>query len=686
MITPAPHLAPIAPRPFPILADSMVQFFHAVYGVQTGYVEVCYIAGDPRTGVLRRSRWMWYAPDRAQAIADHCADLVARYGDVYVSRVCYATAQRRKEQARPSWAIFVDDAPADALFTFLVHTSRERCHGWLILDRPVDSVTNELISRRAAYALNGADHGGWDITQLVRVPASLNTKGGGQYHVHAATTSQQRFSVQALLDRFPALPAVPQHEDQIIWDVVERIYSQRAQILTPQGLPRRVKNPHAQLVRLLRGPVWDDTSAQRWAIAKGLLIHGYPNEEIAALLIHFTNYDKIAHKGSAWLYEDIARVVTKLRAKYPEVQPVPSARVAEEPVTPLPQTPPRARGRQRGMDVSAYVAWLCDHIDASNTILRSQQEIAADLRISVSTVQRLERTLRACGQAIRRVSSNRQLSYITLLGPVTNTKRLVATSLFDGTEFPIPMPESHGAIDMEHTPVPDTYFLADLRAAPVSPAPPEPASARDTATVQEALRRALPRQHWPLINQIEIAATATATLLVCPRAADMAVVQAHMVPVVRAFLRANGYDVTVRLCVAAARQLPRDAMLAPPVAPSRLSVSGPVPAPVVGTADAPEPASRPAVPPPGGTAGAHISAVALASTADSPPPVPASRKHPDQVGLLGASPPLGDPVGDRWSWGLSPWRRFGRRDTSSMRAAKQPCDDNVVLSPPRDPF
>lgn len=585
---PAPHV--------PLIADTTTQFLRALYGDQEGYVEICYVAGDPRTARVRRDRWVTYTPEHVDYLAIYCQKLAAAYGDVYVSRVCYSQPARRKDLAQPSRAIFIDDAPLDGDYTFTVQTSSQRYHGWILLDHAVDCTTNEALSRRAAYALAGADHGGWDITQLVRVPGSFNTKAGAHYPVHVHTARSRTFTVEELHTRLPKLPQAVAKTAYLDWDLVERIYQHRQQLLNQHGLPHRIKNPDAQLVRLLQGPVWHDTSAQRWAIAKGLIIHGYPNEELAALLIHFTNYDKSAHKGSDWLYTDIARVISKLRAIYTQIAPVPSTLVLAAAPSALPQTPRRSRGRQRKLDSGAYLAWLQDQVVANATVLMSQQDIATALHTSASTIQRLECQLRTAGKIERRVSKDRRLSFVVLLGGITNRIPIDDATNFEGPKSRIPVRNPDSSFNMEHTPLYESVHDQDSRdvcvsltsapppapeagvagADPVPPAPEagvlgaDPALTDLIASLSPTLRTALPRSAWPLLTRCRVLPTPTLTRVLCAQAADLPQVTALVVPVVRAFLRESGLSDAVRVGLEPAGAAP--ALGAPPV------MSAPLPA------------------------------------------------------------------------------------------------------------
>ena len=101
---------------------------------------------------------------------------------------------------------------------------------------------------------------------------------------------------------------------------VEQWLGNLGTLIGDNGLPRRV-NPTIQTGRILAGVVTGDTSLDRYIVARGLVMHGYPDEEAAALLWHYCEYDKSRAKGSAWLKTDIARVLGKVRAEMPTIEP-----------------------------------------------------------------------------------------------------------------------------------------------------------------------------------------------------------------------------------------------------------------------------------------------------------------------------------------------------------------------------
>ncbi len=200
---------------------------------------------------------------------------------------------------------------------------------------------------------------------------------------------------------------------------VERWLANIDQLLGADKLPRRLKNPEGQTRRVLDGRfTFGNGSDDRACVCRGLVLHGYPDAEIAALLIHFCDYGASRRKGSRWLYQDITRLIAKERAQQTHVTPSLSLLVTPRQPTPLPEVEPQRKGRPRTIDADGYLVWLTANVDAGSVVLKTRRELAVELGISVPTVDRLEATLRARGEIERQTSKDRRRSWLTVLGTI----------------------------------------------------------------------------------------------------------------------------------------------------------------------------------------------------------------------------------------------------------------------------
>lgn len=206
---------------------------------------------------------------------------------------------------------------------------------------------------------------------------------------------------------------------------VERWLGNISSLLAADGLPRRLSEKSQTRRILTAGLVWHDTSAQRYVVIRGLVMHGYSDAKITALIIHFADYDASGRKGSRWFYGDIARILGKVRAELSHILPSDGhedrARQYALPA-PLPQVERRTRGRPCTMTADDYLAWLHDQIDAGGVVMQSQAAIAAALGKGIATIRRWERTLKDRKLIERRTFAHRHDSYLAILGAIKNAE------------------------------------------------------------------------------------------------------------------------------------------------------------------------------------------------------------------------------------------------------------------------
>jgi len=423
------------PRPAQPHTTPSQTLFTLLYGENNGYLELCYIVGDPsdRSERLRREGWYWYTPQRSAALAQRVARLAARFGDVYVSSTLYSSPRRNQADALPSRVVFLDDAPARDDYSLSIRTSGNSRHAYYLLDQPIDPQIRAELQRRAAYAL-GTDKSGADVTQVVRVPGSYNTKHGRRYAVQIESTSRA-YTLAELQRRWPEVSPRSQAAHTEAW---ANQLANVDHLLTADGLPRRLGR-NTQAYKLLTGALTvPDRSLARAFICNGLIQHGYPDDEIAALLIHLCDYGHSQQKGSTWLYEDIARLIGIYRAKHPRVQVTPSGQRQPRAVQPLPQIQPARRARHdrpHKIDAPGLLRWYEQQIDAAGVVLLTKAETAHELQVSVATLERLERQLRSDGQIERRTSADRRRSWVVVLGAINiNQKHHEAYLHVDVTE------------------------------------------------------------------------------------------------------------------------------------------------------------------------------------------------------------------------------------------------------------
>jgi hypothetical protein len=446
--------------------DLMVRFLTWLYDRQAGYAEV--VAGTPKPDapskidlMMGTRHWMYYDPERPDLtlkMAAIIAALAGTWGNVYVGVRLYdkrakTENMRREDFTLPSHIIFVDDAPANTLLPYSasIRTSEGSRHAYYKCDQPV---TKED-ARRAAAALDG-DPSGSDLTQLVRVPGTYNTKNHGAFLIHVETGKPRTYSLRELREAWDRL-GVPAEAGSktcrdglpaeappatIDWAEVEKYLAQIKRLLDCDGIPRRLsQKSQARLVLAGKLSPRSTSDARAW-VCKGLVLHGYPDAEIAALLLHCCDDGVSAKKGLTWLYADIARLIAKYRAERPDIRPTPTRALRDislstQPVVSQAQRKSRARkDRPSKLSADQLLAWYRTEAGPCGRLIGRRKDTAVELGISIPTLDRLDRELRTRGA-------------ITIETPAPRTYRVVVIA--DQAPAPQACTEPAGAINRSET-------------------------------------------------------------------------------------------------------------------------------------------------------------------------------------------------------------------------------------------
>ncbi len=141
--------------------------------------------------------------------------LAATDGDWYFTPLLYNGSRKRGNVGRPG-VIFADldgdHSEPDMTPSVLIESSPGHFHGYWFLDEPADPAEWEPYAKGWSQWI-GADPAGWDLTQVLRVPGSLNHKMDPP-----AKVTVVRYNVEAVykLDQFPqAIIATPESAEDV---------------------------------------------------------------------------------------------------------------------------------------------------------------------------------------------------------------------------------------------------------------------------------------------------------------------------------------------------------------------------------------------------------------------------------------------------------------------------------------
>ncbi len=419
-------------------------FLEFLFGDTEGFLEIGFIHGDPdakpRPPLRFRDRkgakrWWYYSRANASRIAAYLNRLGVDYGNVYLSRTLYDRQARPSDGGipKPSRIIFLDadkKIQQDRALTGFVRTNDGRGHGYILLSEDADASTIEDISRRAARAL-GTDASGSDIEQLVRWPGSRNTKRGANFPVTQVYLDGPTYSINELQIAFPPVDRSDVDNTYNASSDDAEVDGWRGRIrdlIGPNGVPRRLTNPNHQAYQILTGkkvPLkpdrTPDASMMRAYLINGLIAYCYPDSEIMAIALYYGNFSVDSHKDADDIRRDVANLIRKYRPKYKDRVPVPSTYSSAHTKQSANDRPPTKRARKDRphlIDADGLLAYYQQNLDAGNTVLQSRKDVAAANRISLPTLDRLERQLRDRGLIARQTNTARTLSWVEVLGTI----------------------------------------------------------------------------------------------------------------------------------------------------------------------------------------------------------------------------------------------------------------------------
>lgn len=156
------------------------RFFDTIWGTQQGWVFLVKIAGKKNLSTFP----LHWPAERDRAIT--LCNLAVVDGDLYLCPQVFSNGERLKQYAVSSQVAWADMDAADPhglspAASIILETSPGRWHAYWRFTEPISALDAEDYSHRLAWAFRdlGADQGGWDLTQLLRVPVSYNHKYAG---------------------------------------------------------------------------------------------------------------------------------------------------------------------------------------------------------------------------------------------------------------------------------------------------------------------------------------------------------------------------------------------------------------------------------------------------------------------------------------------------------------------------
>ena len=157
-----------------------------------------------------KSHYLYYPLGVERALA-WCLEESGADREVYFCAHLLTEPQRRRYNAKEVRALWADGDGAEIPEgvpepSVTVQSSPGRTQLYWMLSRSIEPEVAESLNKRLAFAA-GADMSGYDLTQLLRVPGTLNRKYSGNPEVVIEETTGETHDPEVLDRVLPALPA-----------------------------------------------------------------------------------------------------------------------------------------------------------------------------------------------------------------------------------------------------------------------------------------------------------------------------------------------------------------------------------------------------------------------------------------------------------------------------------------------
>ena len=301
----------MAAIPLPVLSSESAQrretFFKVAFDrIEEGYICIARrIAGK---GAFEERFFVW--PDEQHNLSDYISQSVIN-NDVWFAPMVFDGPQRKKERVLicPSvWADLDTCDPGHLLVpaSVCLESSTNRFQALWMLQEPAEPVDAEEVARRVAYfhESQGADKSGWDLTQLLRVPFTLNYK-----YSPPEVVSVRSASDSVTLEDFQVYPPVAE-DANAMWAFPDE-YPEADVVL------EKYKNElDPRIWRIVRLVPEDDWSKQLWSLELLLCETGLERPEVFAVARSATcNKYRRDGRSDHMLWKEVCKAWNKVKER-----------------------------------------------------------------------------------------------------------------------------------------------------------------------------------------------------------------------------------------------------------------------------------------------------------------------------------------------------------------------------------
>ena len=267
-----------------VLKEHRTTFFAHLFGDMPGYLTIATI----KDKVFNRQYFFRY-PDEL----DNALEYIEAHEDeynVYFSAQLFKSKARRKDnidKVNFLWADLDECHPNHLLIepTIVLETSKKRYQAFWKLSEDVEPEVAEDLSKRIAYKHvdEGADEGGWDLSQLLRVPLSTNHNYDKPQPVAVLSANRNTYDPEDVAKLYPQV-------EKMFW--LEEPAPKFSKNINVEGIFTKIPTSKVHVIRnLYETQPEDDWSKPLWNLLKCLVEVGLTKEEA-----FFIAYDSQCNK------------------------------------------------------------------------------------------------------------------------------------------------------------------------------------------------------------------------------------------------------------------------------------------------------------------------------------------------------------------------------------------------------
>ncbi|HUV13119.1 MAG TPA: AAA family ATPase, partial [Acidobacteriota bacterium] len=346
------------------------QFLSAVWGNHKGYVFLPF----------KDQERIWHETPGISFDGSNIPVLEDRKADAYFCPVLFSKPRRKKEYALSTNLLWADLDPVHPDNCRLKpsiswESSPGRYQALWYLSSEISADDAAALSKRIAYA-DGGDKGGWDVTQVLRIPGTRNFKYESTPPVKLLWAERFAYSVTEVMAAYPSLngsETSSTSSEQSNWKNFSESAIQSAIQALPIGLRRRITKNAAGA----------DRSKEIQLLARDLLRRGV-DPEILPHILQRSTFNKFA--GRPTEHADLLRQVESAQAAVDQSK----AETGKSKAEPSQIDPMQVRTWGDFLQIPTKLQWLVDEawVDGSVGFISGRSKsyktwIALDMALSL---------------------------------------------------------------------------------------------------------------------------------------------------------------------------------------------------------------------------------------------------------------------------------------------------------------